>query len=976
MKVSSEKPFEIVYALFIHEYFGILFESFVVQLDEKGRLSYANQNISYKNARDFASGLDDQDYELIKLMDDMQHEAIVKKFNTKNLKPKEFLRKIYDEKAPNKTIQEQIEVKLETLRAKVLDKLQGKRLFEMGNDGNPIWKEIQIMPEKASVLFHFRRNEENTHYFPTIKYEGEKLEWQYKGGYLICKEPAWLVVDQKLFSFEKNVDGKKLSPFLNKKFIVIPRKVEQSYYEKFVTQLVSSFDVYAKGFDIKVERQQPEAYLNLSDLPGNSFPQDLFGQEAESTEEDKIVFDLKFQYGNYAFRSDEKLINNVKLEQVGDNYTFYKVVRDLEKEKSYGDYLRELGLPVKSSRFSLEKSKAFDWINHHREKLESLGVKIRQSTNGDGKKYFIGNASISVEIKENIDWFDVNAIIKFGPYEIPFHKIRKMLVQGKSEFELPNGEIAVIPDSWFVNYSEIFAFLEDTDPTHENLKLKKHHIALAQELQKGDLLNLTLSRKLEKLKDFSSIEDYDLPQGFNGTLRPYQKAGYNWLRFLNDYRFGGCLADDMGLGKTVQTLAMLAHEKEINSDSTSLLVMPTSLIYNWELEAKKFTPGLKILVYTGSFRVKDTSQFHKYDLVLTSYGITRLDIDILSQFYFNYVILDESQAIKNPGSNISKAVGHLNCKSKLILTGTPVENGTMDLWSQINFVNPGLLGNQSMFKKQFLFPIEKKNDMNKAQKLHATIKPFILRRLKTQVATDLPEKLINVKYSSMTPDQEKAYEEVKSYYREKIVSELGMPGGQRKQFTLLRGLTQLRQIANHPRMADQTYKSDSGKLEDVTYMLRSTASEGHKVLVFSQFVRHLAIVKEFLDAEGIPYAYLDGTTKDRQAQVKSFQEDDSIKIFLISLKAGGVGLNLTKAEYVFLLDPWWNPAVEAQAIDRAHRIGQQNKVMIYKFITRNTVEEKIMALQEKKMALAGELISTEESFMKSLSKEDIEALLD
>jgi len=975
MKVSSEKPFEIIYALFIHEFLGILFESFVIQLDEKGRLSYANQNISFKNADDFAIGLDQRDFELIKLIDEMQQEAIVKKFNTKNLKPKEFLRKIYDEKTANKTIQELIEKRLEGLRAKVLEKLSGKRLFEMGNDGNPIWKEIEIMPEKASVLFHFRRNEENTHYFPTLKYNEERLDWQYKGAYLICNDPAWLVVDQKLYSFEKNVDGKKLTPFLNKKFIVIPRKVEQSYYEKFVTQLVSSFDVYAKGFDIKVERKQPTAYLNLSDLPGSA-PQDLFGNTTESANEDQIVFDLKFHYGNYAFRSEEKNPNNVKLEQNGDQYIFHKVVRDLEKEKSYGDYLKQMGLPVKTSRFSLGKSKAFDWINVHKEQLEELGVKIQQIPSVAGKRYFLGTASIVVEINENIDWFDVNAVIKFGDYNIPFSVIRKMLLKGKTEFELPNGEIAVIPDSWFVNYSEIFAFLDDSQEGEENLRLKKHHISLAQELQNGNLVNLTLSRKLEKLRNFDTIGDFDLPDGFNGVLRPYQKAGYNWLRFLNEYKFGGCLADDMGLGKTVQALALLAHEKEIYPEGTSLLVMPTSLIYNWELEARKFTPGLKILVYTGSGRVKDTAQFQKYDLVLTSYGITRLDIDILSKFYFNYIILDESQAIKNPGSNIAKAVGELYCKNKLILTGTPVENGTMDLWSQINFINPGLLGNQSMFKNQFLLPIEKKNDMLKAQKLHATIKPFILRRLKTQVATDLPEKTIKIQYSSMTSDQEKAYEEVKSYYREQIVNEAGVLGVQRKQFTLLRGLTQLRQIANHPRMTDSTYVGDSGKLEDVTYMLGETASEGHKVLVFSQFVRHLGIVREFLDKNNIKYAYLDGATKDRQAQVKLFQENDEIKIFLISLKAGGVGLNLTKAEYVFLLDPWWNPAVEAQAIDRAHRIGQKNKVMIYKFITRNTVEEKIMALQEKKIALAGELISTEESFMKSLSKDDIAALLE
>ena len=975
MKVSPEQPFEIVYALFSHEFLGLLFESFAVQLDEKGRLSYAYQNISHVNAHEFASGLDMMDYKLIQWMDEMQQDSIVKKHNPKKLKPKEFLRKIYDPKTENKSVQELIEAKLEGLRAKILENLHGKRLFEMGNDGNPTWREISIMPEKATVLFHFRRNEEDTHYFPTIKYRGEKLEWQYRNAYLVCHEPAWLVVDYQLYSFEKEVDGKKLQPFLNKKFIVIPRKVEETYYKKFVTQLVASFDVYAKGFDIKVEKSNPQPFLSLSELP--SAPKtDLFGNQSGEPEEEKIVFDLQFGYGDYNFRADDRSATKVELEQTGNHYVFHKVIRDLDREKFYGDFLRDLGLAVKNGRVSCGKSQAFGWINTHRDKLEELGIQIHQSVNNKGKKYFIGHAHISVEVKENIDWFDVHAVINFGAYKIPFLKIRRQLLQGKAEFELPNGEIAVIPSSWFVNYSEMFAFMEEKEQEDgHSLVLQKHHIALAQELQQNNLLQLTLSRKLEQLRDFDRIEDYPLPITFKGTLRPYQQAGYNWMRFLNEYRFGGCLADDMGLGKTVQTLALLAYEKENNPDATSLLVMPTSLIYNWELEARKFAPRLRILTYTGTQRIKNSKRFAKYDLVITSYGITRMDVDILKEFYFNYIILDESQAIKNPGSIISKAVNELNSRQRLILTGTPVENGTMDLWSQMNFINKGLLGTQHMFKKQFLEPIEKKNDMEKAKKLHALIKPFIMRRLKSQVATDLPEKVIHVKYSTMTADQEAAYEKVKSYYREKIISELGMPGAKNQQFMLLRGLTQLRQIANHPRMADASYHGDSGKLEDVIHMVQETASEGHKVLVFSQFVRHLAIVQEFLDKEKIKYAYLDGTTKDRQAQVKAFQENDEVKVFLISLKAGGVGLNLTKAEYVFLLDPWWNPAVEAQAIDRAHRIGQENKVIIYKFITRETVEEKIMALQERKLALAGELISTEESFMKSLSKEDIEALL-
>lgn len=979
MRVSPEKPFKIVYALFNHEYLGILFESFAVQLDEKGRYSLAYQNISSKNSKEFEVGLDDTDFELIKLMDNLQQEAIIKKFNTKNLKPLDFLQKIYGERnsnAASKEVHRQIEFRLENYRAKILKKIAGKKLFEMGNDGNPIWKEITIMPEKASVLFHFRRNEENTHYFPTVKYRGEKLDWQYKGGYLICKEPAWLVVDGNLYNFEKEVDGKKLMPFLNKKFIVVPRKIEKDYYEKFVTQLVASFDVYAKGFEIKVQRSTPKPILNLSVLPSNNRPLELFQTDRQAEEEDQIVFDLKFRYGQYSFRSDQKFTNNVELEQSDGEYIFHKVIRNLEEEKSYGGYLEGLGLSVRSSKVAMDKTKAFDWINLNREALEGKGITVLQNGNGIGKRYFLGKASISVGVRENMDWFDVDAIIEFGDFLIPFSKIRRLLLQGKTDFELPNGETAMIPKSWFVNYSEIFAFLEAEKSSSETMVLKKHHIALANELQKENLIKLTLTDRLEKLRDFTNIQAYDLPQNFLGTLRPYQKAGYDWLRFLQEYELGGCLADDMGLGKTVQTLAMLAYQKESSRSSTSLLIMPTSLIYNWELEAKKFTPDLNILVYTGAQRVKDSSLFRGYDLVLTSYGITRLDVEVLKSFHFHYVILDESQAIKNPSSIITKAVNSLSCQYRLTLTGTPVENGTLDLWSQMNFINKGLLGSQSTFKKQFLQPIEKKNDTEKAKKLYGMIKPFILRRLKTQVATDLPEKVVQVKYSNMTAEQEKNYEEVKSYYREKIIEDLNNEGPNRQQFTLLRGLTQLRQIANHPRLTDADYEGDSGKLEDIMHMVRSTVSEGHKVLIFSQFVRHLGIVKEFLQNENIRYSYLDGATTNRQAEVEAFQKDDGIKVFLISLKAGGVGLNLTAADYVFLLDPWWNPAVEAQAIDRAHRIGQENKVIIYKFITRNTVEEKIMLLQSRKMALAGELIGTEESFMKSLNQEDISALLD
>ncbi len=510
--------------------------------------------------------------------------------------------------------------------------------------------------------------------------------------------------------------------------------------------------------------------------------------------------------------------------------------------------------------------------------------------------------------------------------------------------------------------------------------LRKHHLSLVQELQTGGYAQVAMGRKLEQLRDFDTIEDYDLPAGFKGELRPYQKAGFNWLMFLNQYRFGGCLADDMGLGKTVQTLAMLQAQKEIAEKNgvakpVSLLVMPTSLLYNWEMEAHKFTPKLKILIYNKTNRIKNTAIFDYYDIVLTSYGIVRLDIEILKQFYFHYVILDESQAIKNPESAISQLVRELKSKFRLVLTGTPIENSTLDLWSQLSFINGGLLGNQLFFQKEFLQPIEKNQDVSKLQKLQTIIKPFVLRRHKSQVAKDLPDKEEHIHYSEMSETQEKKYEEIKSHYRNQILDLIEKQGLAQSQLIVLQGLTKLRQVANHPRMIEEGYEGDSGKLRDVVHKLETVLSEKHKVLIFSQFVKHLVIIRQELEKRNIRYAYLDGATKDRQEQVNLFQNNACIPVFLISLKAGGTGLNLTAADYVFLLDPWWNPAVEAQAIDRAHRIGQENKVLIYKFISKNTVEEKILLLQQSKTKLANDLITTEESFVKQLTQTDIEHLL-
>ncbi|MGV3599666.1 MAG: DEAD/DEAH box helicase [Dyadobacter fermentans] len=981
MKVSPAEPFKIVYSILNHEYLGYIFEAFVVQLTSQGDFSFQIQNISSKNIKEFRSGLDTRDFELVKLIDDIQQDAVLKKYNPKKLNAVDFFLKVYDPQKGDKAVQETIAGYLENCKSRILERLDGKEIFIMGNDGNPLWKPVSWEPEKATIRFHFIRNEDNTHYFPTIRHKMQKLDFQYKNAFLICEDPAWLVLDGHLYHFEGNVDGKKIKPFLAKKFIAIPGQVEEQYYGRFVAPLIASYDVVARGFEIRNVSSVPKTILTISEYStSNPKKSTLLFQDSEDVEvleeeDNDVTFELSFQYAGFSFHYDSFAhASSVHMEKKGNEYFFNKVKRNIETEGQHVRTLKDMGLNIRNGKVQMPKSEAFGWLQGNAIALDKSGISVRQNT-ADAKRYFLGYSSLDISIQEGRDWFDINAKVRFGEFEIPFIQLRNYILNRKKEFLLPSGEIAVIPEWWFTKYSEFFSFTESSHDDDDQLRLRMHHLALVQELKEDNLATAVISRKLENLRNFQQIEPAEAPNHFQGILRPYQKTGYDWLRFLKQYRFGGCLADDMGLGKTVQTLALLQSEKEGGADRPSILIMPTSLLYNWQLEASKFTPDLRVLLYTGTNREKDTAQFDHYDLILTSYGIIRLDIDLMEDYRFNYVILDESQAIKNPSSIITKAVRRLNSAHRLVLTGTPIENNTLDLWSQMSFVNPGLLGSQTFFRDEFQVPIEKKGDEEKTKRLYNLIKPFILRRLKSQVATDLPEKVESIQYCDMSGEQEKAYEEAKAYYRNLILQSIDSEGMSKSQLVVLQGLTRLRQLANHPVMVDPEYAHDSGKFEDVLYKLQTVMSEDHKILIFSQYIKHLDLFRHYLDEKEINYAYLDGATRDRQEQVESFQNDENIKIFLISLKAGGLGLNLTAADYVFILDPWWNPAIEAQAVDRAHRIGQDRTVFTYKFITKNSVEEKILALQRSKKQLADDLISSEEGFIKSLTREDVLNLL-
>ena len=964
LRVDSSKPCQIIYAIARHEYLSYVIEPHIVQLNPNGEFSLTHQRLFSNTAKEFSHCINDVDVKLIKLLEEMEQGNLIKKYYKKPIRPFEFFTKIFNEQ-----LFDTLRPKIEKRMAEALALLADKPIYLMSKEGYPAERKLQIATEAATVLFHFRRDEQEIRYFPTIKYQGLRIEFMFKNADIICNHPAWMLLEDTLYYFEKEIEGKKLAPFLNKRFIAIPRSSEKSYFEKFVAPLIERHHVYAEGFTINTEKHEAKPVLKPIYIEGGT-----------------SQLQLCFKYAGYIFNYGDERHISVRMESEGDNYTFHRIKRSVVWEKNKFHQLEAMGLKTTSSLFkNLEVDlldedadqsfSIFDWINQHFDELVDQGFEIEQPDTGGKACYLFGSSKIDIEVKENNDWFDINAIVCFGPYRIPFIQLKNHILNNKKEFTLPSGEIAVIPDKWFSQYGNLLHFAEGGN----QIKLRRHHIGLVNDLAEGEMANVTMSRKLQKLTDFEQLDEVDMPAHFAGHLRPYQKAGYNWFHFLKQHHFGGCLADDMGLGKTIQTLALLQKHKEdteaAGGKSTSLAVMPTSLIYNWLNEAKKFAPQLKLMVHTGTFRYKSPEVFANYDLVITTYGISRIDIELLKSYFFEYVILDESQNIKNPSSKSFLAVRQLKSRFKLILSGTPVENSVNDLWTQMSFINPGLLGIQQFFQNEFVTPIEKKKDEDKARKLQALIKPFVLRRTKEQVAPELPPKTENLFYCQVSEEQASVYENVKSEYRNELLRSLEDGTFAKQQIHVLQGLIKLRQIANHPIMIDDEYEGDSGKFENVVHTLSNVLDGGHKVLVFSQFVRQLNIYREHFDKEGIPYVYLDGSTQNRGDVVKQFQEDKKTRVFLISIKAGGVGLNLTEADYVFILDPWWNPAVEQQAIDRTHRIGQTKNVFIYKFITKDTVEEKIVALQQRKLSVARALITTEESFIKSLSVEDIKEIL-
>lgn len=585
-------------------------------------------------------------------------------------------------------------------------------------------------------------------------------------------------------------------------------------------------------------------------------------------------------------------------------------------------------------------------------------------------------AEIAIHVNSGIDWFETAIRVKFNKQTVSLKHLHKS-IRNKSKFvQLDDGTTGILPDAWLEKFEGYFGAGEIVG---DSLHTPNINFTAVEELYEEELLDIEARERLKlyrtKLADFEAIKDIDVPKELNATLRGYQQDGLNWLNFLDGFNFGGCLADDMGLGKTIQILAFILSQREKGNHNTNLVVVPASLVFNWQEEIKKFAPTLKVLTIYGSERAKISANFDHYEVVLTSYGTLLSDIRFLKDYRFNYIFLDESQTIKNPDSQRYKAVRLLRSRNKIVMTGTPIENNTFDLYGQFSFACPGLLGNREQFKQLYSVPIDQFKDSKRAEELHKRIHPFLLRRTKEQVASELPDKTEMVIYCEMGVQQREIYEscrtEIRDYLMGTAEDELT-----KSSMHVLQGITKLRQICNSPAiLRKEVYYDNASAKMDVLVEQIETKSPHHKILVFSQFVTMLDLVKSELEARKIGFAYLTGQTKDRSTVVNSFQNQSEVRVFLISLKAGGVGLNLTQADYVYLIDPWWNPAVENQAIDRAYRIGQHRNVMAVRLICPDTIEEKIMLMQDAKKEIASGLIKTEESIFKSLTKKDLLELI-
>lgn len=937
-------------------------------VENTDEIKYLNKKASADVLESFGivENLDSNTKKILTVCESLKPEFIFKKFSTK-VKSAKTIADLQKDSKIDFAIRQHLQLNLDCFYTLIVQE-QFPLSLNMGLEKDFFRSRVDINPLYFEPQIQFDKHDEGITYTLSLKENETTFLPMNSSVEILLDEPGWLIIDKKLGQL-KELNAKKLSPFLKKKSIEIPSKLVDNYFKNFIPEIAKKINIEATGFEI----EHRDTIISCTIQPVYDFFKNSY------------YLNLYFDYNGYLFDAsktkkthsfvDFSIINEPKIIQ-------FKRSAD---ETLYTNKLLEFGfLKIKNELFGWN----FDAETHdpfaniqlvidRKEELENLGFTI-QNLKLESKEIITENHTVSVSKETKADWFDIKIIITVGTFTINFSEIIPNIKSKKRLFLLPDGNYFLIPLEWFSKYRSL-AKLANTESG--DLLLRKSNFAALDAIPeiKND------AEPIYKAEYVSS----DL---LKATLRPYQIDGVKWLLGHFNSNLGACLADDMGLGKTLQTLAVLVAVQEQLGFTTkttnfdlfqnetivereplkTLIVLPSSLVFNWYNEASKFTPHFSKMQYIGNDRKLLVNRLESSDLIFTSYSIIHRDISILEKYNFRYLILDESQYIKNKNSKIFKAINKINTAHKIALSGTPIENSLDDLWSQMQFINPDILGSYAFFAENFKIPIEKKQDENSLAELKNIIQPYILRRTKEQVLKDLPELTEQIYYCDMDPEQEKLYEQEKSKARNFL---LKTNGSSPDKISIINTLMKLRQLSNHPKMIDQESEIDSGKYIAVTNYLESLVKGKQKTIIFSSFVTNLSFYTTWCKENKIAFCEITGETpaSKREQQVKLFQENEEPLLFFISLKAGGVGLNITKASYVLFLDPWWNPFAEKQGVGRAHRIGQLNKVNVIRFISKNTVEEKIIKLQENKKLLSDSLL--EESFVNDEIEVNLEYIL-
>lgn len=807
--------------------------------------------------------------------------------------------------------------------------------------------QVIVNPFYSRPRFRFYLNEDGSlHYLLNISDRNNYLSLKDAKIIVVSERPAVFILGNRIYRM-RDVDYPMISVFLKNHHVAVPAKTVPLYMESFVAKCVENHYVEANGFRIlKADNSSCQPLLSVSE--------DVMG----------YAFHLTFRYSNeiYGYKSFKK---KVQIRPNGSSYDVYTIQRNDAVEEAAANLLVELGLSHRAgSAFDFSEIDSShllgnftSWLNANAEILESNGIEIEHFS-FEGTELYLRSVDLEFKVNDKIDWFDVYAVVHFDSFNIPFLLFRDNILTHNDRFILPNGNLFIIPAEWFSSWGELMRSLTDVNVNVDSFRVERTSRPLLK-------MALQTQESTSAVNGLSSVNHIERQGDLRATLRSYQQEGFQWLANLCQNSLGGILADDMGLGKTLQTISLISHlyatEDVSDGHLPTLIVVPVSLISNWARELTRFAPHLYTVLWTQVRENIVGPSLFRPDVIIISYGRVRTDKYLLEKMKFRLLVADESQTIKNAHSQTYRAVASLQALHRLLLTGTPIENRLSDLWSQMNIVNPHLLGSETSFRQNYEIPICRYANADRSEKLQSLIAPYMLRRTKDRVAKDLPPITEQIVLCDMTDTQRSIYEREKSSCRnELMLAELQRTTGQPESdkspnlMVVLQSILRLRMIAIDPQMLTEyeDQPDTSGKMNTVMEHLNMAIEENHKVLIFSSFVKDLNILASKLDRENVRYSMLIGETKDRAEQVDSFNADPNCRVFLLSLKAGGTGLNLTEADYVFLLNPWWNPAVEAQAYARAHRIGQQKPVFVYRFISQDTVEEKIVRLQETKKDLA------------------------